>query len=751
MKRLCVVVGLMCLLSSAALALDYRGVGTWEDPNNWGDGAPPVGAAEVKVRGEETILTLNTSTGDWGPAQRMRVYEGATMIVEEGGALLGGGWVRIGNGNAGYVIQTGGLVQIDNDRLGIGDSSGADGNYTISGGTITYVGDRGEFVIGARGGMGHVTIVGAGAVIQMTALVVGQQSGGSGTIEFQLTADGVTPIVLANGADIDPEGAESSAALVVSSADGAPEADVLLVDLPEGANVANAFDSVNGEPAAEGAAVAVQAATGVYNYVLTYVGGDTANDIVLLFDSFVPAPKIIWVSDNSKYDFEADAPADAGFVNLLRANGYQVDYKGETWPYDPNDDEVALNPDWLYWRQLDPNKVDELNAADLVIISRIANSGDYDDVNAVSGYDERVLWNGITTPMISMSAHLARSGYNKWGWHETSGHPYTKDNLHNILDPNHPIFAGIEIDPNGQADLLTDEYTVNGSDPADANAGNGVTLATRASDNAIMISYWEAGVEYFDGAGFVAGGPRMFFAAGSGNGSPRDGIYDLTADGETVYLNAVAHMIASAVPGRDAIVAAYHLDGDTLDSSGNMLDGIIAGDPAFVEGPMGMALQLDGVDDYVECGVSPLFDLVEQVTLSAWVRPNDIGNGQDNPWVGKGDVSYALKGFRTGNVVEFFIYDSTWVTAHADVGDAFNGEWHHAAGSYDGAQLKVYIDGELSAVTDHVGAMALSASSINIGKNSDKSNRFYDGAIDEVAIYNRALTDGEIAKLAGLE
>ncbi|MBN1359456.1 MAG: hypothetical protein JW993_02640, partial [Sedimentisphaerales bacterium] len=56
--------------------------------------------------------------------------------------------------------------------------------------------------------------------------------------------------------------------------------------------------------------------------------------------------------------------------------------------------------------------------------------------------------------------------------------------------------------------------------------------------------------------------------------------------------------------------------------------------------------------------------------------------------------------------------------------------------------------GELAAVTDYVGAIALSASSINIGKNSDKTNRFYDGAIDEVAIYNRALTDGEIAQLA---
>ena len=102
--------------------------------------------------------------------------------------------------------------------------------------------------------------------------------------------------------------------------------------------------------------------------------------------------KIIWVSDNVKYDFDANEPADVGFVSLLRDQGHDVDYKGEVWPYDPNDDDIVLNPDWHYWWELDPNKVDELNAADLVIISRIASSGKYDDVDADTGFSEPNEW-----------------------------------------------------------------------------------------------------------------------------------------------------------------------------------------------------------------------------------------------------------------------------------------------------------------------------------------------------------------------
>ncbi|MBN2180553.1 MAG: hypothetical protein JW715_01470, partial [Sedimentisphaerales bacterium] len=284
MKRMCLLIGLVCFLSSGVFAVDYTGVGNWADPNGWSDGAPPTGAVEVKVRGEDTVLTLNTSTGDWGEAQRMRVYEGATLIIEEGAELLGAGWTRIGAGSPGYVIQTGGLVQIPSERLSIGDSDGSDGHYTVSGGTITYTGDRGDLTVGARGGQGILTIVGSAPVILMEELIVGDRAGASGTVEFQIDAAGVSPIVLSNVATVDELGDETTSALLVNAIDTPPMADILLVDITSDANVANVFDTVNGNPAAEGALVQVNFEETIYSYTLTYIGG-TGNDIVLVFDS----------------------------------------------------------------------------------------------------------------------------------------------------------------------------------------------------------------------------------------------------------------------------------------------------------------------------------------------------------------------------------------------------------------------------------------------------------------------------------
>ncbi|MHC4118898.1 MAG: LamG domain-containing protein, partial [Planctomycetota bacterium] len=57
-----------------------------------------------------------------------------------------------------------------------------------------------------------------------------------------------------------------------------------------------------------------------------------------------------------------------------------------------------------------------------------------------------------------------------------------------------------------------------------------------------------------------------------------------------------------------------------LDSSGNALDGALVGDPLWVEGALGGALDLDGVDDYVDCGNDAIFSITDSFTLSLWVN-----------------------------------------------------------------------------------------------------------------------------------
>ncbi len=522
MRALYVVVGLVGLLCSGAFAADYRGVGNWADPNGWSDGAPPAGAVEVKIRGEGTVLTLNTSTGTWGPAQRLRVYEGAKLIVEKGAELLGAGWARIGAGDLGTVVQTGGLVKIDNERLAIGDSAGSDGHYTISGGTVTYSGDRGDLIVGARGGKGHLTIVGPNSVIQMGKLLIADnKAGASGTVEFQLMAAGVSPIVLAVGCEIDKLGDEVTSALVIGSAGGAPQADVLLVDLPDGVSVGTRFDTVNGVPAVEGAAVVVRDRVTTYNYTLTYAGGPAGKDIMLRFVSYVPAPKVVYVTDSLDVDANGVA-GDQGWIDWLAAEGYTVDARRGYW----------VEP-------LDPNRIAELEAADLILAGRGLEPNNYD------ADGEAAKWNSLTTPLINLNAWLLRN--NKWCWVNSTATARDAGSPTLLAkDPNHPIFAGVALDPNGMVEIL--DPNVGSGQTSFVNSldvGNGALIATSVGVcDAVWIAEWTPGTEFYAGAGQSAGGKRMMFMAGTQDvGSSVQGRFNLNKVGQQILRNMMAYLL----------------------------------------------------------------------------------------------------------------------------------------------------------------------------------------------------------------
>jgi hypothetical protein len=197
----------------------------------------------------------------------------------------------------------------------------------------------------------------------------------------------------------------------------------------------------------------------------------------------------------------------------------------------------------------------------------------------------------------------------------------------------------------------------------------------------------------------------------------------------------------------DGLVAYYKFDDDgemvIEDHSGNGLIGEIVGDAIYVEGIKGTALWFNGIDAYVNCYAMPDFDIDTEVTLMAWVKPYDIGNGEHNPYIAKGDHSYALKQ-HTSTTLEFFIYDSGWNSARAIMDSSWNDKWHHFAGTYDGIELKAYVNGELDSITAHSGPIALSTHELHLAHNSEHTDRLYEGILDECAIFNIALSEEQI-------
>jgi hypothetical protein len=218
--------------------------------------------------------------------------------------------------------------------------------------------------------------------------------------------------------------------------------------------------------------------------------------------------------------------------------------------------------------------------------------------------------------------------------------------------------------------------------------------------------------------------------------------------GGLIYLVSFVLVLSTAGNASAELVAHWTLDegsGNTAyDISGNGLDGTLQGDPQWVVGKIGGALEFDGNGDYIDCGNDPIFDITEQITLTVWVNANDMANSQNNMWLGKGDNAYAIK-HQTGNYLEFFVYDGSWhSTQYTTNLESLNGEWHHMAGTFDGTELKFYLDGQLEITLAFEGTIGTAAHPVTIGENSQATGRFFDGMLDDLRIYNHTLTELEI-------
>jgi hypothetical protein len=315
--KLFIVFLLVALMASGASAMtsynwDVNMVAKWNDIDgaNWVDelGTPiaePDGLYEVKIKYPGSIVTLDTAEGQWsytGGGTRMRVYQGATLNVVDGGDLRGFGWIRIGeaSGNPeqiGFLNQSGGTVFLgkykDAGKISIGDGAGIKQGsaYTMTGGTLTYdtanSACAGQLIIGSRDGEGTFVVVGDTPVIHMKNLYVAGEKNcnySSGTLEFKIGSGGVSPINLDGTAYID-QGSNTMANLVVSLT-AAPLIGENIILVNANSTVQGVFDSLNGGSATQGAALTLNFGGLNYGYSLTYAGGD-GNDIALLW---VPEP-----------------------------------------------------------------------------------------------------------------------------------------------------------------------------------------------------------------------------------------------------------------------------------------------------------------------------------------------------------------------------------------------------------------------------------------------------------------------------
>jgi len=205
--------------------------------------------------------------------------------------------------------------------------------------------------------------------------------------------------------------------------------------------------------------------------------------------------------------------------------------------------------------------------------------------------------------------------------------------------------------------------------------------------------------------------------------------------------------------GPSGLVAAYGFEEGTgalvADSSGNANNGTISGASWTTSGKYGNALSFDGTNDNVGIPDSNSLDLTSALTLSAWVKLDSLhARWQDLIFKERADNgSYSLDADSNGNSrpnLSIFRSGGDWGFTEGPAVLPTN-QWVHLAGTWDGSTAKLYVDGTVVKTRILTGTIPASTGMLRIGGTTVfGGNQFLDGLIDEVRIYNRALSQTEV-------
>ncbi|MCX5939265.1 MAG: LamG domain-containing protein [Cyanobium sp. LacPavin_0920_WC12_MAG_62_9] len=160
-------------------------------------------------------------------------------------------------------------------------------------------------------------------------------------------------------------------------------------------------------------------------------------------------------------------------------------------------------------------------------------------------------------------------------------------------------------------------------------------------------------------------------------------------------------------------------------------------------GPSSAALDFDGRDDFISVPTtSPLPGGNSTYTLEAWIKPDVhatngiVGWG---PW-GSGNSVNALRLGTGGTIHNYWWGNDLIVQSGISLTD---GKWHHVAATFDGTTRSIYVDGVLKGSDKPKGHNA-STTTNNLRIGSTNNGEYFDGSIDDVAIWNKALSQQEI-------
>lgn len=269
----------------------------------------------------------------------------------------------------------------------------------------------------------------------------------------------------------------------------------------------------------------------------------------------------------------------------------------------------------------------------------------------------------------------------------------------------------------------------------------------------VRYYYTVTAVDEMDNESDYSEKTTVFHFAGDLDYNERVDIKDLSVLssgwGDIYNIDNLKGLAGNWLEGTSGLSACWKLDADASESSGRLLDGQVYGSPQWVSGRVDGAIELDGVDDYIYIPVFKGITGTSSRTCTGWIKtaqaPGHIMNWglveTGEKWV----IRLNSDGTLRAEVQGGYMYGTTSLD---------DGRWHHIAvvlkedDNTNITDVRLYVDGEQETIGDYSSQQIDTASGYDVKIGKHISNEVYfDGLIDDVRIYNRALSNEQIQEL----
>ncbi|MEM7032275.1 MAG: LamG-like jellyroll fold domain-containing protein [Chloroflexota bacterium] len=187
-------------------------------------------------------------------------------------------------------------------------------------------------------------------------------------------------------------------------------------------------------------------------------------------------------------------------------------------------------------------------------------------------------------------------------------------------------------------------------------------------------------------------------------------------------------------------------DGNADDITGSN-PGVLEGDTVFASGKVDQAFSFDGAGDRVTVADASSLNLGTH-TISVWIHP-EAQLYPNNGLVAKQTPSNTSRNYYLGltnsNFIRYSLGNgSSGVLDLTSTPIVPDNAWTHIVATYDGATMKIFINGQHNTSRAGPASIPTTTEPLTIGDTNEVSNAYFSGEIDEVSLYNRALSDSEI-------